>query len=545
MTVTKEVIHAIVNKFGDNVQPNDARPTVDKEVMYKEDVHLVSFDSLGQLRSTTIDWVVCPITGRRTRMTCRKFFEKVFNMTVFLALLMASVRVVVVCIDRYGARRVEKTATTMSRKRRRADDEPDYIPLPPGQRRYFGDDLPMPCELTDIFEDAHIKAEFYEYLTMSFTSVRTQHTVPAGKRLIFSGAVRLDAETQEVRHLFPMEVTRTEVREMVECDNSGISEGDLDAWYWPVYVFPEMNVHVHSYDSDVLFVGMMQIRRLLRENPDRKVWFITRRSTQSREATERDVRRRTTKEQQRIIAFDATLAETQGDVAEARRVAGKMYSTAASSSSSSQVAVTAATFKSLPVWTELFFNVAAICTLLYKEANERLEHRNMVMRNPVEVNVLALILSSQKHDYIQPRALSPGAGAQLVWPAFTESLWKFNELVTLMTNDDDEYFYAVSVAGLKALAVAIYDMKGSQTIRDKNMPCVETLHKLAAQCAWTMQYWGNGIKPGYHVIDGTTIDDESGRSIYGYTSGGWALSVNDDLDDTAVRYCPPIALDTA
>lgn len=530
MTIGKVAVHAFVNKFGDHVQPNDANPTVDEAIKYKDNVELVSFDFLGFLRTMGVLWDTCKQTGIRKRMTCRAFFHHVFDMSVFATLLLPSVRVVVVCIDRFAARRIEKTATSLSRKRSRAKDQPEFIPLPPGQTRYFESDLPMPGELTDIFECLHIKAQFYEYLTEMITSEHVRNMIPEGKTIVFSTGVRIDKDTRDVEVLHPLEITNAGVRSMIECDNSGISEGDLDAWYWPLYVYTEMNVHVHSYDFDVMFVGMMLIRELLAKNPKRMCWFITRRSSESRAPTEREVRQRTMSAQQRVIDYDRTLSETKGDVAQAYRVAGKMMDSEAASSSSSTV------FRAKPIFKELFFDLPAICKMLYDEAGSRLASHSLTMMNPVEVNIVALLLSSEKHDYIQTRAISPGAGTQFVWPAFSKNLWRFSDLVRVIEKEG-VYSYALNVKALQHLSTSIYDEKGSKTPKP---PTVQALHKLAAQCAWTLQYWGNGARPGYRVVDGTTLKKDSDRSLFGYTSAGWAESVCDDDDINTYRCCPMI-----
>ena len=535
MTIGKQVISVIINKFGDNVQPNDNRPTVDAEIQFKTGIPLVTYDILGLLRSTTILKSSCPVTGLDVRMTCRAFVNSVFKTSAFASLLIESVQVVVVCIDRFGARRIEKMATTLSRKRRREDGQPDFIPLPPGQHRYFEDDKPMPGELSDIFECTHIKAEFYEYISQVFASERTRAIIPDGKRLILSCGVHIDPETRAVEVLHPLEVRRDGVRAMEECNNSEISEGDLDAVYWAEHVFPEMDVHVHSYDSDVLLILMMVVRRLLSKNANRKVWFITRRSTESRAPTTREVRQRTLREQRRVITFD-TVSERYG-VEEGYRVAGKMYtdeSIAASSSSSSSTI-----FRAVPITKDRYFNVTEICKLLYAEANARLSSRGLEMKNPVEVNVLALLLSSDKHDYIQTRKISPGVGTQFVWPAFSNNLWRFSQLIELDIDEKTgQYQYTICMQSLRDFALSIYDEKGSAVIKAKDFPSIQALHKLAAQCVWTMQYWGNGTIPGYKVVDGTTTNAD-GQSIFGYTSAGWADSVCDDVViEKMVRCCP-------
>ncbi len=543
MTIGKETVHVFINKFGDHVQPNDKHPSVDEKIVYKDDIELVTFDILAYLRATTILTTKCPQTGLTMRMTCLEFFHRVFDTSAFAALLLKSVRVVVVCVDRFGERRIEKMATSMSRKRSRTPDQPEFIPLPPGQKRYFVDDLPMPGELADIFECSHIKAEFYEYLTKTFISEHVRNIIPEGKTLIFSCGVYIDLTTRKVEVLHPLEIKRTTVRSMEECDNSGISEGDLDVAFWLLF-FPRMHAHVHSNDFDVLFVLLMLIRRLIIDNADRRIWFVTRRSTESRAPTEFEVKRRTTSAQHRVIDYDRTLSETGGDVAQAYRVAGKMFGkeiTAASSSSAPSFTI----FKAVPIRKELFFNVPAICKMLYNEAAERLSTRGLCMLNPVEVNILALLLSSDKHDYIQTRRISPGVGTQFVWPAFSTNLWRFSDLVNLTVREREGglqpiYYYSLNVRALHNLALSIYDEKGSKTIKDKNFPSVQTLHKLAAQCVWTLQYWGNGILPGHTVVDGTT-QTEDRQSIYGYTSAGWAESVCEDVDLDTYRCCPSLS----
>jgi hypothetical protein len=76
----------------------------------------------------------------------------------------------------------------------------------------------------------------------------------------------------------------------------------------------------------------------------------------------------------------------------------------------------------------------------------------------------------------------------------------------------------------------------------------DDIQVVAAQCAWVLQYWGNGAFSGYTIADGLTLD-ENGNSLYGYESvdkhgktpngedgNGWAKKVT----HTLTKFSPPI-----
>lgn len=571
MTVTKKAFEPILVDFPGCVLPRTDGST-NENVVNKVGIPLVTMDHLAALYRTSIPYVYYPDLGRDDRMSCYDFVLKAFGQA-FHFLLNTDVQIVVICIDAYGRRRIEKTATKAKRSRAKQSGMPEKIGIPHGQSEYFINDRPMPCNVVDIFEDMEIKGEFYAYLVKVFSSELIQILIPEGKKLILSRGVELqditDPETGLVRRrrpvvVPPLEVTLMGSRYMHECVNDNISEGDLDAWYWAIYVFPDLDFHVHANDADGITIGLLQFRRIFSRNPNRQCQFVTPRSAGSEKASDEYIAHREEGIKRRRAVFTARLSETS-NFDEACRAAGGVFPTddpvtGASSSSSSSLDKPKAP-RSVTIWQEYHIDIRQMFFEILGDVRRDNVGLSQESINQVEAHVLVIMLSSEIHDYIQTNLLCPKVGKQFVWQAFIKHLSEFGKIISVFNShvDDDLYhgelYYSIDLAVFKNLVKRIYDCKGASfACFQKNMPSDETIRKIASQAVWTMQYLGNGVLPNYVVIDGTSIvareitdtTNELGEEVqtvtelplYGYTKSGWADRVHKRCPDTVS--CPPI-----
>lgn len=541
MTISKTAWQSFLRRYQHCIEPNAETGVTKKDVELKVDIQLCVNDVLAQLRGTSISYWKHD-DGTIHRSTCRDFLERVF-FDVFDVLTRTGVEVYVVCLDAYNMRMPEKLATSIKRsKRARPEDAPEQLEIPAGQNFYFLDRLPMPGPIDMIFNTPAAKLEFYEYITLFFTDI-SRERIPPGKRIIFSGGVRLDLSNPGVyANLPPLEITRDEWNPREDWYSPHIREGDIDVWYW-VYRFPEMNFHVHSYDADVILIGMLQMRRLLKKSPTRRGWVVTRRSVASQEPDERHARNLEKQRCLRKETYDTVLTETQ-DASKAYVAAGGSFSESEPNRSRR------------PSWVLFFIDLVSV---YYDIIRDAIEHGSDA--NFVEVYVLALILSSEDHDYIQTKTISHNVGCQFVWGTFEKNMHRFRDLVNVykhdMIDDNRTFYYAVDKQVLNELIRAYYREKAHCSIKAekkteaqrldavarsfttnmlKNGPSESQVWVVASQCAWLLQYWGNGPVPNYVCVNGTQLD-EDGHSVYGYTSLGWAEKV---LEKGTKRICPPV-----
>lgn len=543
MTISKTAWQSFLRRYQRCIEPNAETGVTKKDVEMKVDIQLCVNDVLAQLRGTSISYWRQE-DGTILRSTCRDFLERVF-FDVFDVLTRTGVEVYVVCLDAYNMRMPEKLATAIKRgKRARPEDAPEQLEIPAGQHFYFLDRQPMPGPIDLIFNTPAAKLEFYEYITLFFTII-SRERIPPGKRIIFTGGVRLDVEGDTgYANLPPLEITRDEwrVREDWHCPN--IREGDIDVWHW-VYRFPEMNFHVHSYDADVILIGMLQMRRLLKKTPERRGWVVTRRSAASQIPDERYARNLEKQRCLRKETYDSVLTATH-DPNKAYVAAGGSFVESGPSTARR------------PAWVVYFIDLVSV---YYDIIRDAIEHGSDA--NFVEVYTLALILSSEEHDYIQTKMISRNVGCQHVWGTFEKNMHRFRDLVNVfkhgMIDDHRTFYYAVDKEVLFELIRAFYREKAHASISAekkseqqrldavarsftnnmlKNGPSDSQVWVVASQCAWLLQYWGNGPVPNYVCVNGTQLD-EDGHSVYGFTSMGWAEKV---LEKGAKRICPPVRI---
>lgn len=611
MTISKTAWQSFLAKYARYIQPNREGVTVD-EVQRKVGIRLCVNDVLAQLRGTTISYVRDG-EGRIHATTCRQFVENVF-FDVFNALQKTDVEVYVVCLDAYGKRPVEKAATTAKRmKRARPDDAPEQLAVPEGQTFYFLDGQPMPGPVNLIFETPAAKKELYEYMTMFFVLDDVRERIPLGKRIILSGG--LFPMGDDEHSAVPLEVTCTDFTLREEWHLPNIGEGDIDVWRW-VYQFPEMDFHVCSHDADVILIGMLQMRRLLKKTPKRRGWVVTRRSVGSCHPEGQHAANLNKRHCLRKETYDAVMAQTS-DPEKAYLAAGGSFAESSSTPHLSR----------RPVWAHYHIDLVSIYSDIvldafvhsvvgkldrrdaeairrcmgregpladqFKEAlllrdsstnadlievvaeavgddtdllsnfeDALLENRvSRTSPNFVEIYVLAFILASEEHDYIQTKAISHNVGKQHVWHTFEKNMYDFEGLVEVykyeMVGEYRTFHYVVDKEVLDRLIVAFYREKAVASIKEENKspeqlrvarersfsksiaaygPKEPVVWTVASQCVWLLQYWGNGPVPGYVHVNGASTDAQ-GRSVYGYTAEGWADSV---LETGRKRICPPL-----
>ncbi len=551
MTISKEAWMRVRQDYYQYIYP---RPwgEIDQDVVDKKGIELVTIDMLGMLRKTYASIVYDVHRGEHDRQTCRVYFEQAFGY-VFHLLEATGVSVVVVCIDPYGRRRIEKKATSDARKRPRKSYEPDTLPMPYGQTEYFIDELPMPCDVATIFEYEEVKARFYEYITHACSAEETTRRIPDGKTLILSCGVEFKTQpieggrTRDVCSVIPpLEITNTNVRRMHERAMENISEGDLDVLRWAIFEFPGMNVHIHSCDGDVLLVFLLQMKRIYAMNPERICQFITQRSNGTTQVSPEKAKCKENDRAKRQRIFKQKLIETS-NFEEAARAAGGVFSIEEDTEAIPSSSSASAEQKNETQWEMYYIDVKAMYLDIIADTRRR-NANGQQMSNPVETYVLMFMLSSSKHDYIQTDLLCKGVGKQFVWEAFNMDMRKFDSIVHVFGDKDTadfhntELFYEIDAKMLDELIGVIYRCKGSVKIEEKNRPSTDVVRKIAAQCVWTLQYLSNGVIPNYQIIDGTS-KTENGESIYGYKKKGWAKTVYYEKDaqkDNGLVSCPPI-----
>lgn len=546
MTISRTAWTSFLNKYGRCIQPDRETGQTAKEVDDKVGITLCVDDILAKLRGTSISYYR-DYDGGVQHSTCMRFVETVFE-DVFMTLTNTDVNTYVVCIDAYGRRPPEKAATTAKRsKRARPEEAPEQLPIPAGQSFYFLDHQPMPGPINLIFDTPAAKREFYVYITLFFTLDKTRLLIPPGKRIILSGgAMELE---DGFTNMPPIEVTRKKFKIRHEWASPHVGEGDIDVWTW-VYRFHDMNFHVISHDADVVLIGLLQMRRLLEKYPTRQGWVVTRRSVAT-EAVDTSYQANLAKRHcLRKELYDTVLAQTQ-DRTQAYIAAGASFASSSSSEPSTA---------RRPCWVRYHIDIVRVYQDIIEDAQQHISAANKCP-NLVEIYVLAFILSSEEHDYIQTKELSRNVGSHYVWSTFDQYMYNFSSLVKVYElsslGDFPIFYYSVNKQVLAELVRAFYYEKAKASIKaenkthaqlvkaqqksftsnlEKNGPSDERIWVVAAQCAWLLQYWGNGPVPGYKSVDGTDVD-EDGHSVYGYTPTGWAETV---YQHGIKRICPPI-----
>lgn len=587
MTITRNAWNEIVIKYIKHInvyRSADKQRAID-EILKKRKIQHCYVDVLAKWRQASTS-NINPVTGFYERKHCSQFVEGLISPYLKDLHNVPDLETVVICMDPYGQRRDEKFATSMARVRPHREGVPEYATMPPGQSRYFIDDKEMPADVNLIFNTPKAKAEFYEYLTEYFESKNFQKDIPEGKAFIFSGAMKVDRNVDGIIHLPPLHVTKDGYRYMDEIKSDHISEGDLDVWRWAVEIYPTKSFLIESNDCDVFLIGLLQMRHIVARTADRECLFMTRRSIGSLERTEEDVQRKESLRVMKTIAYGAAL-EATGSLDEAYRASDGFVPPVSllpllPSSSSSTVtddnpyddlmegAPSDGSRKRTltPDWAEHYIDMRGMYSAIIEEASELVKGRHVPIKNPVELYVLILLLSSDKCDYIQTALISPKINSALLWKVFKPNLWRIGDLVSLhrprqpdadqsSSTADSFHHFVINVESLRVLIECAYMQKAHEAlgISKKNnteqklqvareAKCntmlkayitEDNIQIVAAQSAWALQYLANGIFSNYEIISGLLVD-ENGKSVYGFKERGWA----DCVSHTDLKICPPI-----
>lgn len=614
MTITQNAWVEIVTKYRACIKinkkndPNEAS----KDVLEAEGIQLICDDVLAELRNTPIAQFFDENSNSLKKVTCKRYIES-FLKNVLKTLHNTDVDTYVISMDPFNARRIEKLATYLSRQRPSKEGVPEFLTKPCGQRYYFEDDREMPGTMDLIFNTPEAKAELYEYITEYLKSEYFRKDVPENKCVIFSGALRINRNgttfapfhKDDAERLPPLCVTKRSYSFLEDMKSDHISEGDVDVWRW-VDRFPSKSFRVKSNDCDVLLIGLLQMRHVITNNPDRKGWFVTRRSIGSVDISPEITQRKETLKMFKGIAYVTTL-EATGSIDEAYRASGGLVptpslfaSTLSSESSNSSTSSTSSTTQPshltddfndedkeltanvpsdgsrkrsrAPNWADHHIDMFKIYKMIITEAYHLVEEHCLPLNNPVETYVMCLCLASDKHDYIKTKLVSPKIGSHYIWKALKPNLWWIGDMVrvykspSVSTSTDTQqsngniHYYAVDTGALKKLVQCAYMEKAKESLgTSKKNNTEEKLEKarkqkaekmfkdnvsedsiqlIAAQCAWVLQYWGNGVFSNYEIVDGL-LTDEYKKSIYGYNDRGWA----DCVSHTELKIAPPLPED--
>jgi hypothetical protein len=580
MTITKKAWNSILTQFQSRFYYGD---NLTEDMKNLTGIQMVSNDILAKLRNTPISIYPDSVTGELRRDTCKKWAEKVFKDVLVTLNDCPDVVLYVVCLDRFGARRLEKMATFLKRQKKPVEGAPEKLTVPPGQERFFEDDKQMPGTMDQIFSTHECKMEFYAYLTEFVQSEHFRSFIPPGKSMILSGALRASAWLNEVIHLPPVQVFQDRVVSLTQHDCDHISEGDLDVLRWPLLEeYMHYNVCCMSYDGDVFSIGLLLIRdgALVPKDSGRRVLFLTRRSIGSEDVAPSVLDQKAAKKVRCMIAYDTILAQT-GSVQEAYRSSGGVVSSpflyehlvvAAGAATASHAATQSSPSSSgdqlnddcddpdldvvirrdakrkAPVWAMQYADLVGIRDDFIDIEYDRREIAGLFSQNPAAAGVISFLLASDSHDYIPTKLFTKGLGAEYVWLAFQANPHKFRDIVMLSETDKPRIMsYAVDVAVLRDLCVDAYIMKCRATMKISKVNNTEeklraaqekkgfenfcknvdeqALNLVAATLVWTLQYWGNGVFPDYEIPNGLELDS-AGLPMYGFTMEGWASKVS-------------------
>lgn len=547
MTITKEAWEILKGKYPSRfvMHSPSARPLT-------HNVQLVCEDGLGRLRNKGINAWIDNKTGTYKKTNCRQFFVEFLHETLAIAATYPDIEIFVLSLDPVGNPRPEKGGTHKKREAARTskEDTPTTLHIPIGQQRYFEDDCPMPGTMNLIMGTSAARSELYTYLTHLISSDSFRKMLPEGLTFIFSGA------RHENTNLPPLQITKEEgVRVMVEEFFPTLSEGDLDVVRF-AHIYHDKNAHILSLDGDILLIMLLHTRFALTRCEERQLTMVTKRSDGSEEASEQ----KQIAKEVRATIYSSVLEET-----------GSNEMAFSASAGTTPAAVEAAKKRAPrrePKWmlnyvdvTGLFFDIVEESLQIVREARLRFNDTSFTMHNPIESYVVALCLSSSSHDYIQTGRISRQVNSSIVWEAYRTNLIFIGDLVQVYHRkggaDQPFRYFAINVPALKRLVQKLYETKiysalkptkalnteakleaeGRRRLKDimeKHAPSDSDLCVVASQCAWTLQYWGNGVFKDLEICDGLQIDEESGLPIYGYRKGDWA----DDVTKSEMKIAP-------
>lgn len=484
MTISKLVFQEIATRFPKSFYPQVRKDDTTNETIVeplpekistKQNIQIIVNDFLGYLRNVPIDTWIDKSTLRPRKATCLSFIKKLTDQVLEDLHNYSDVKIYIICLDPYGRRRPEKAATTLKRIKPTQEGAPEILTIPRGQTRFFEDDEEMPAGKIDIiFNTPAAKIDFYRYFTDYLRSIPFRAHIPVGKCVILSGG--LDRENTDP--IPPLKISMLKYEYMHEYSFPTLSEGDLDVWRW-VNAFPTQNIHVLSYDGDVLLIGLHQTKNIIRySDKSREIWFGTRRSIGSDDQSESQIKRKAALKEKCAETYAEVLHLTSS-IDEAYRASSGIVPSFSSSSSSSSSSSTSTPRKQV-VWLtryvnmfNLYYEILADAKQLVYEANltrNRIDHpKEFQLHNPVSSYILVLCLSSDNHDYINTKLISNKCNSIFVWRSFCKNLVYIGDLVQIysLKNNIDDYHSTTNSQSQSSSSSSFSSSSSSKRLREE------------------------------------------------------------------------------
>jgi hypothetical protein len=585
MTISKgawERIHASYAKhFLPHPSVNEGK--IPDNVLNLENIQMIIEDVPARLRNIGLN----PFSEDQDRsahfILCSTFLERLFA-PIHEAFDKPDPEIFGLCVDPQSMRRPEKMGTFLKRQRPSIPGVPDRLQMPFGQCRYFEHDKPFPGSMDLVFSTPEAKAELYEYILLYMMSDNFYAGLPPGKQVIFAGGHLIDRTPDErgewvfssdkLIRMSPIQLTRSGMVELHDLYNPEDSEADVMVYRF-IHAFPTKNFHVRSYDCDVLLIGLIQMRFIKEAGSQRIGWFVTRRgSGESDFPTDKEVETVESNKRLRQTVYDKTLAET-GSIDEASYRSGFIRPAGSYEDPEKESRKRA---RRVPNWIIYYIDLFGVYDDIINEARGLVHYFGLEeLKNPVEIYAAILAISCTNHDFIEAGRLTPGVGAHFVWITFLKNIQLVGDLIqvyepqirpaseegsssTLDADVFDGYHYVIDTERLRTLIDAVYLEKACTAVNmskknntevklaaarkesaRKNMEKAkltpEIISTVAAQIVWTLHYWANGGMLGNPpVVDGTTLDPETGLSIYGFLKTGWA----DKVEVSRYKIAPPL-----
>lgn len=346
---------------------------------------------------------------------------------VIEVLTTTDVEVYCYCLDALGdIRRLEKKET--DNKRYGTGVRPTVMPFQDGT--YFHDDEPLSLPMNEFFKDARARVALYLALLKFFKSNDVRAAIPEGKSIIFSGAIELVPTNDRSANRYdswkrvgPLRITRQGVSVVEEINCDVVCEGDLQVFQLAIWVlrhYPRKgNIMIYSRDGDIPMYALLVLRVFLKINREIKIFCKTER------AATLDATARKRKAQENAIASSS-----------------KRGSAASASSSSSG--------RRRSKFQDRYIDICAMVQRMSEEAsqlNQQIADRYEIKKLPKKEReavlksrrvvaaseewVAATLISSSKHDYMDPQDFRYGAVDRFAMRAFPWWRHYFTPLVKI------------------------------------------------------------------------------------------------------------------
>jgi hypothetical protein len=499
--------------------------------------------------------------------SCLEMCIKLFS-PVIRILKETDIKTYVICFDPYGRSRKEKAHTHKARRVKKVDPyKPTRVFLPFGQRHYFQDDAPIPGDINLVFSTPDAKKDLYDYLTSYLISDRFKQQIPNGKRVILSGGLIVtqnnnnnnnnnnsssssssSSSNQPVNYsnytnVYAQEITSKYHKSLEWISPAFISEGDLDVWRMAHLFKDDGDVVIESGDGDILLIGLMQMRNIYHQTPNRRVFFKTRRSA----GVEKYPQAYYDNHAEKYKIFKETLEKT-GDSHKAYRASGGITKEKPAG-------------KPRIKWQVKYIDIKRLWAMMWKQAIELQKNLGIEISCPVEEWVCLVCISSSKHDYFNRKTIYMRVGedtALLTYLHHKHQLGKIVEVFHRKGKPQHHHVYQINIEALdklsqygfieqckkrnkrdsnvnKKLSDSKYDEKVTKKgieQHKKNMKKEEELYQNslrigASQLSWILQYYGNGVFQDLTIVDGTAVDQTTKLSLYGYTNDDFATKVTE------------------